>query len=63
MSTATIEPVTLTKTADERFVSPENAWLHEALDVLDKVFGVTDTIVDTDENDSLVCHVLLDPAH
>lgn len=47
-------------TAFDKFISADNAWMHEALDVLDAVFGVTDTTLATDTDGKLVITVELD---
>lgn len=44
-----------------QFVAPESEWIHDAIAVAEKVFGVADVDVDTDEENHLVVTVTCDP--
>lgn len=47
--------------AFEEFVSADCAWMHDALAILDDVFGISDVDVDTDESGELVVTATADP--
>lgn len=51
----------MTQEAFDQFVSPNNAWIHDAIKALDEVFGVQDVDATLDESDRLVVTVIADP--
>lgn len=44
-----------------KFIAPESAWIHDALKVLDDVFGIADVDATVDDEDKLVVTVTADP--
>ena len=43
-----------------RFFSSDNAWMHNALDIIDSVFGVSDIDYEIDSENHLVVNVRCD---
>lgn len=51
----------MSEDAFAQFIAPESAWIHDALKVLDDVFGIADVDADVDDNGKLVVTVTADP--
>lgn len=45
-----------------KFVAPENTWMHDAIAVLDEVFGIADTEVTVDHDGNLDVRLTADEA-
>ena len=45
----------------EEFIAPESEWIHEAIAVLEELFGVSDVDIGTDDDGKLVVDGALDP--
>lgn len=45
----------------EKFIAPESAWIHDAIAVVEEVFGVQDVDADVDKDGELVVTVTCDP--